>query len=156
MASRSTTNKAPHTILCLVGVVAVLTGSFGTSAVAAKSKKIEEKWTAEALIPYPLGYDTCDAAPAGGSNKVMHTLKTPGRGTLTITMDGFMGDWDLYVYDADGRTLASSTSSVGVHQEKVTVILASMRFVTVEACNFLGSSSAQLRSLYTYTEERKK
>ena len=153
MASKLTSSRSIRAILCIMGIFTLFTGSFVTSAVAAKSKKIQEKWTAEALTPYPLGYDTCDAAP-GGSNKVMHTLKTPGRGTLTVIMDDFIGDWDLYVFDADGRTLASSTSSVGVHQEKVTIILASMPFVTVEACNFLGSSSAQLRSLYIYTEEK--
>lgn len=116
---------------------------------AAKKKKIEDSWTAQGL-PFPVETASCQNG-IEGVNLVNHELKTPGKGTMDVTMTGYVGDWDLWVFDPDGNALGSSTGFVDVPTERVVVPIRGMSHVVVLACNFAGGPTAEVTSIYTYS-----
>src|SRR5687768_12465786 len=96
--------------LIALGLVASFTA---TPALAGKAKKKKvTKTISETIdvtaVPFP-NYSsyTATAQPgcsAGqeGVHKMTKAFETPGAGTLTLSMSGFTGDWDLYVFDDAG------------------------------------------------------
>lgn len=129
-------------------VVALSMGALVPSA-AAKKKKQTDSWTAQGL-PFPVETASCNNG-LEGVNLVNHELKTPGKGVLDVTMTGYLGDWDLWVFDPNGNALGSSTGFVDVPTERVVVPIRGMDHVVVLACNFLGGPTAELESVYTYS-----
>ncbi len=130
-------------------VVALAMGLFVPTAAAKKKKKIEDSWTAQGL-PFPVEVSSCQNG-VEGVHLVNHELKTPGKGVLDVTMTDFVADWDLWVFDASGNALGSSTGFVDVPMERVVVPIKGMDHVIVAACNFLGGPTAELTSVYTYS-----
>ncbi len=136
-------------IVLVVVALTVLAAVPGTSAAKKKSKTITDSWTATAPVPFPVEVSSCQNGPDTLSTH-LHELKTPGKGELTVTMTGFVGDWDLWVFAPNGTVLGSSVNFVDVMTETVTAFIRGMPTVTVMACNFAGGPTAELESIYTY------
>lgn len=132
----------------LVVAVALVAAIPGTTQ-AKKAKKITDAWTATAPVPFPAEVDSCQNGPETVSTS-LHELETPGKGQLTVTMTGFVADWDLWVFGPDGEVLGSSINFADVPTETVTTFVRGMPTVTVMACNFAGGPTAELESVYTY------
>ena len=146
-------------LLAALAIGGLLVASVPGSAVAGKRKTIKEEVTFTAPVPAPI---YSDVDPAGclwqGSqedvNKDTYTFETPksrGSGTLNFRLDGFEGDWDLYVLGEEGNVLAESTADETVPYETVIVKLPSASTVDIVACNWQSTSpSAAGHLLYKY------
>jgi hypothetical protein len=118
----------------------------GAMTPALAGKKKSGSFTASGL-PYPHPTDGC-LGSTEGVNKTTQPLKTPLAGTLTVTMDGFDGDWDLFVTDADGGEIISSTSSQLTGDPPVEEVVFSVTKglqLQLVACNFGGGPGAEVK-----------
>lgn len=125
-------------ILALVAVIAV--------APATAAKKKSGSFSAENPVPHPDPAAGCPGAPDDLSRTVV-PLKIPFSGVLTVTMSDFMGDWDLFLTDADGEHIVSATESQlqgAPPQEEVTIYLPKGFSVQMLACNWVGGPSAEV------------
>ena len=122
-------------VVACLGVVAA-----AGPATAGKSKK--GSFEAQNMpFPHP---DGC-AAGEEGVHKTSSPLKAPFAGALTVTMEGFEGDWDLFVTDADGGILGEATSSQLTGDAPVEEIILGVKAkqeIVMVACNWLGGPGA--------------
>ncbi len=126
----------------------------------AKSKKIQETHQVTAL-PFPnLSSATGTPTPgcsAGqeGVHKMTFPFQTPGAGTLTVTTEGFTGDWDLYVFDGEGVVLGRGDQEQipggAPPEEEIVLALKSGTTVDIVACNWLGEPQNEFTYTYVYT-----
>jgi hypothetical protein len=142
-------------------VIGLVAGSFAAPATAQKKKqkKVEESFTAQAL-PFPNLSSATETEDRGclagieGVNKVSHAFTTPGAGTLTAHMAGFVGDWDLFITDAEGKEIDGSVNDQALDmapaEEKVTVKLKKGQDVHIVPCNWLGAPQAEIHIEYVY------
>ena len=72
-----------------------------------------------------------------------HVLKVPGKGKLTIVLDSpdptgtGNTDWDMYVTDAAGESLAEGTG--GTSHEEVVIKFKKAETINVAVCNLAGA-----------------
>ncbi len=132
-------------LILVMGLVA----AFAAPA-AAKKKKVEEEWTATAPVPGPAAQVDNTNCGIENASFVSHPFTTPGKGVLDVSMDQFVGDWDLYVRDADGNTIGSSAGFVEATVERVVIPLDAKQDITIQSCNFVGGPTAHLLLTYTY------
>jgi hypothetical protein len=130
--------------LTILTVLALVLVAAAAPAFAGKSKK--GSFTADNMIPFP-GPDGCNAADGGteGMNLVNEPFKAPANGLLTVTMVDFQGDWDLFLNDADGGMIVSSTESQltgAAPQEEVSIVITKGMQVLMTPCNYAGGPSA--------------
>src|SRR5918992_148496 len=103
-----TTMRKAVILIMAMGLVAALVAP----AAAQKKKTVEEEWTATAPVPGPAAQVDPSTCGIENASFVSHPFSTPGKGVLDVSMDQFVGDWDLYVRDGDGNTIGSSTGFV--------------------------------------------
>ena len=67
---------------------------------------------------------------------------SPGRGRLEVYMEGFLGDWDLAVFDEDGNVLEESLEEQipggAPAEERLQVRIRRNQEIVMVACNWLG------------------
>lgn len=152
-------------MLVMLLTLGLLAGSLAAPAAAQKkknkksTKKVEESFTANAL-PFPNLSSSTGTEDRGclagieGVHKVSHAFTTPGVGTLTAHMAGFVGDWDLFVTDADGKELHGSlndqATAGAAAEEEVSLKLKKNEDIHVVACNWLGAPEALVHFEYVY------
>ena len=136
--------------LAVVLVVLLVTGSLGSPAVAQKKKKgthIHDTFAATA-VPLPLtASDTTGLTPgcsAGveGIHKVTHQFTAPGKGILKVYIEGFTGDWDLYIF-VEGMAMARADASqappdLAPPEEEINYPMTKGQAVDIVACNWAG------------------
>ena len=134
-------------LVLAAGLAAVLVAA---PASAGKKKRIDETFTAQAL-PLPnlssatgTSMRSCFAG-IEGVHRVTVDLGEPGKGTLTASMEGFTGDWDLavivdevYVYSVEDQTTGAPP------EESVTFPVGAGQSVQVSACNYAGAPEAEV------------
>lgn len=146
--------KALASILAAGLVFGMLAGP----AVAGKKKKISKTFAAGPNIPIPNadpGATFGHSCMAGeeGVHKTTVAFKTPGKGTLDVSIENFQGDWDLYVLDAAGNRIGTSEASQlqdAPPVERIMVPLAAKKTYSIVACNFAGGPTADGKYTYTY------
>ncbi len=149
--------KAVVSIIAL-GLVASLTASPALAGKKKATKTISNTISATA-IPFPnLSSHTGTAQPgctAGqeGVHKHTHPFETPGAGTLTLSMSGFTGDWDLYVFDDAGVIVGRSENAqadpaMAPAEEAIEATLAARKTYDLIVCNWAGAPQATVE--YTY------
>lgn len=142
-------------LVAIVSISALVLGLATAPALAGKKKKtVTEDWSVMA-VPGP--FDPGTAFPEGclgmsveGVHRVSHAFTTPGTGVLDASMTNFVGDWDLYVADADGNELGRSAGFVDVTTERVIVSAKKGQELSIVACNLYGGPTADLSLTYTY------
>ena len=143
--------KAIVTVL-LAGLVAGVPGS----AAAGRTKTIHKEFSAGPLAPMPnvaedVGHSCLTGAE--GVHKSTVAFKTPGRGTLQVSVGEFDGDWDLYVLDSSGNRIGTSEASQiqgAPQEESLTLKLAAKKTYSIVACNFAGGPTAAGHYMYKY------
>lgn len=150
--------------LIALGLVASFTA---TPALAGKAKKKKvTKTISETIdvtaVPFP-NYSsyTATAQPgctAGqeGVHKLTKAFEAPGAGTLTLSMSGFTGDWDLYVFDDAGVAIARSDNeqvgqTMAPPEEKIQMPLEKGRTYDLVICNWAGAPEASAELSYVYS-----
>lgn len=148
--------KAITTILAL-GLVAA---AFSAAPALAKKKKtvtVHEEFSAGPHAPMPSGLDGSTEGcleSTDGVNKTTVEFTTPGKGIITVTLEAFEGDWDLYLLQ-DGNLLAGSSSSQlegAPAEEKIMMNLGAKKAVSIVACNWAGGPTAEGMYMYKYTK----
>jgi hypothetical protein len=134
-------------------IVYVLTAALVASLVAAPAAAnrhrrvhVHESFAAEAL-PFPnlSGVTGTERRGCFAGIEDVHwvgeNFRSPGRGRLDVYMEGFLGDWDLAVFDRRGRVLAESLQdqTAGAEaEERLRVRLRRNQRIVMVACNWLG------------------
>jgi hypothetical protein len=83
-----------------------------------------------------------------------HPFTVPARGRFDIVLDSpdptgaGVTDWDLYLLDADGAIVSSSTSEFS--HEQLSLKLKKKQGLTIWVCNLLGQPSGTVRYTFTY------
>ncbi|HEX2058256.1 MAG TPA: PPC domain-containing protein [Actinomycetota bacterium] len=152
--------KALATLIAL-GLVASFTAG---PAVAAKKKKKVTKTIEETIdvtaVPFP-NYSSSTGTPTPGCSagqegvhKLTRAFETPGSGTLTLSMSGFTGDWDLYVLDGGVAVARSDNAQVpdqAPPEEKIEMPLAKGKTYDLVICNWAGAPQASANLKYVYS-----
>lgn len=135
-------------LTALFAAVTIVAG-FSSTALAAKPKKIHETFGAS-LAPFPKLAAWGDAAgltkpgcTAGeeGVHWVAQDFTAPGKGTLRVYMEGFVGDHDLYIFKDDVPLIRSENSQAqdqAPAEEEAVYPMAKGETITMVACNWLG------------------
>jgi hypothetical protein len=133
-----------------ITVAGLMAGLVALPAHARGKKKVNESFTAQAA-PFP-NLSSATGTPvrscfAGVEDVhwVSVEFTAPGKGTLTASMEGFVGDWDLaivldgiYFYSVEDQTAGAPA------EEEVVVPLKPKQTVAVAACNFAGAPEAEV------------
>lgn len=147
-----------------VVVVLVLCLAIAPASAKGRRRVITETYTARAL-PYP---DMTPGAvpPAKGSCQYQTYIgedprrwfKAPGSGTLTVRMDGFAGDWDLYLLDGIFRLIVGSTQNQITEgapaNEELVLGMTRGQAVYIAPCNWLGQPEVEVTYEYVYFSKR--
>lgn len=129
----------------------------------ARGQKVEDSFTAQA-IPLPnlsssTGTDQRSClAGLEGVHKVSHPFSSKAAGILDATLEGFTGDWDLFITDADGNEILGSVGDQATAgapaEEEVALTLKPKQEVNIVACNWLGEPEVTVN--YTFVPGKKK
>lgn len=127
------------TVRLVAGVTGAILLVSSAGPAVANHDRVEGGFSAEAP-PAP----RCDV----GINEVAETFTTPFGGFMFVQMTGFVGDWDLYLRDAEGNKIKASTNSndpvYGNPDEKLGVWVEGGRKLSIVACNWAGGRSAEV------------
>src|SRR5687768_6955339 len=137
----------------------ILGGAALPAGAAGKKKKIQESFTAQAA-PLPNYSSVTGTADRGclagveGVHKVSHAFKVPANGTLSAIVEGFTGDWDLFLTDADGKEIVGSAedqTAGAAAEESFTLPLKKGQEVNITPCNWLGQPQVEVS--YTFVSK---
>lgn len=134
--------------LTLVPLVVVGVAAAPSFAAPAKPKPITKTFLAAANPdPTPNATGACSQDVPGGEH--VETFKVPAAGVLAVTLNGFQGDWDLCLLDAQGEVLGESVGFVEATEESVTLKFKKATPVQIVAQNGIGGPTA--KGKYTFT-----
>ena len=140
----------------MVALALGLVAGIGAAPASAGKKALKYTFTAPASNP-----TTTDVDPMGcvgeasveDVNKDTYAFKAPrhrGKGTLSFRIDGFVADWDLYVFK--GTSVIGSSTSDNLSQDYEAVTVGGIRGGTklkIVACNW-SSPTPQANGTGTY------
>jgi hypothetical protein len=89
---------------------------------------------------------------AEGVHKVIVPLRVPFEGLLSVTLDGFTGNWDLSIRAGRDEQLGGDFSAEEDVPSKATAWVERGRVIQLVACNWMGSETATLS--YELVERR--
>ena len=134
----------------------LLVGSLGATANAGK-KTVTKNFTLLAPVAAPI---LTDVDPNGCLNteedvsKDTYAFKAPKHkksGTLSVRIDGFEGDWDLFVLKGDTVLAESTSDNLSQDFEAVTVgRIKGGTKLNIVGCNWSGSPQAEGSLAYKY------
>lgn len=139
-------------IIAVLASFALVVGLVAAPAAAGKKKKkkvkVHDSFSAQ-LLPLPNISSFTGTARPGCTAGVQdvhwaaHEFESPGKGDLRVYMEGFTGDWDLYVFeDGDVPIARSDNEQVGASmappEEEVVVPLKPKQTVQLAICNWFG------------------
>ena len=147
------------TTCALVTLVAV--GGLTTlpAAAATKPKPITKTYAMQlAPVPNPPMGTSCLDSKLEGVAMHTETVAAKGKGTLTVKVTGFSGDWDITVVDAKSNAVlgvgGGTTTGGGAPATKGTdtavVKVARATTFKVRTCNFAGTPQATGSYAFTY------
>lgn len=136
--------------------IKVLAASLALVVVAspglAGKRTLKKSFTAT-NAPFPMSGSVQPGGCANGEEGIHKTtipFKTPGKGTLSVELGNYVGDWDLHVA-INGSIIASSNGD----QAAVTEQISGLRFakgaqLDIIACNWSGGPTADGNYTYVY------
>jgi hypothetical protein len=146
-----------RTLALVATAGAVAFGAFAPATAATKTKPITIEYDVQGLPnPQPLPSGTsCLEDQYEGISRTTKTIKTTGPGVLSVTLNGFSGDWDITLMDQDGEELAvgDGTSTGGgapATNGEDTLVQKFKKASTfkVAVCNFAGTPQAHVKVSY--------
>jgi hypothetical protein len=148
-------SRRPLVLVAAAGLLAA--GAYAPATAATKTKPITMEYDVQGLPnPQPLPSGTsCLDDQYEGFSRTTKTIKTTGPGVLSVTLNGFSGDWDITLMDQDGEELAAGagTSTGGgapatAGEDTLVTKLKKPGTFQVAVCNFLGSPQAHVKLSY--------
>lgn len=99
-------------------------------------------------VPVPFG-DCEGVNPAAWD---AHPFTAPGAGKLEVNLVGSslpQADWDMYLLDASGAAIASSTGPTST--EQILLKFKKKEKVTIKVCNLIGDQAGHVSYKFTFT-----
>jgi hypothetical protein len=140
-------------LIALAAALGLVASLGAAPAFAGKKTSVHESFGAT-LAPFPklaaVGEQAGMTRPgctAGqeGVHWVAQEFTAPGKGNLRVYMEGFTGDWDLYVFDGDVPLYKSeagqvpvATTEIAPAEEEIIAPLKKGQVITMVACNWAG------------------
>jgi hypothetical protein len=142
-----------RTRTALVASIALVAGigSFSPALSAPKPKPVTKSYTATAATPGPtnVALGVCNGDIPGSFYD--ETFKAPYKGKLMVDQTGFVGDWDLGLFQ-DGALSAQSAQDVTADPQTPEHIegfkLKKGEEVVIRSCNFSGGPTANLKYVF--------
>lgn len=140
-------------ITSLVAVAAA--GSFAPALAAPKPVTKTYTATAGTADPTPAlgtatGAEVCE--PMNAAAKFSEPFKVPYAGTLKVDMTGFVGDWDMAVFQGD-KQLAFSAQDVSDPVDRPEAVTLKLKkagtTIEIRSCNFAGGPTAKMAYVFT-------
>ena len=137
-------------------VAGLATAMVAGPAAAGRTKTVHKKFTAGPHAPMPITGDINDEGcrqGVEGVHKTSYAYKTPGKGTLSVKLHNFEGDWDLFVLSGSGAVLGASDASQltgDAPQETISLRLGKGAKIQIVACNWAGGPTADGHYTYKY------
>lgn len=132
----------------VLAVLPVALLGVAAAPILAAPKPITKSYTATASPdPSPNANGACARSLIGGEH--IEPFKAPVPGKLAVEMTAFQGDWDLCVFDKNGRLLASSAGFVDVPKEAVSIKLKKPTELQIVAQNLIGGPTAAMKYVFT-------
>lgn len=138
--------------------LAALVAALGAVPALAGGKTTKDSFDAQAL-PFPnYSSETGTAqrsclAGQEGVHKVSHPFTAPAKGVLSAKVEGFTGDWDLFLTDSTGKELAGSVGDQieggDPATEEVSLPLKPKQVVNIVPCNFAGQPTVTVNFQFT-------
>lgn len=137
-------------LIALIAAAALVASLGAAPAIAGKKKKVHETFGAT-LAPFPnLSSVTGTPRPGCAAGQqdvhwVAQEFKSPGKGTLRLYMEGFLGDHDLYVFAGDMKLAESiqDQTAGAPAEEEISIPLKKGQKVTLIACNWAGGPEVE-------------
>jgi hypothetical protein len=142
-----------------VAIVALLAaGSYAPAMAHPKKKPITKSYDLNLLPLWESPTEACSTATTGGAlvgvSIDIQTIKPTGPGLLAVKVDGYQGDWDISVRDADGaeigRGSGNDTPNAGPGAESFEMKFKKPEPLQIAICNFSGTPQAHASFTYTY------
>ena len=142
-----------------VAVLGVLVaGAYAPATAAPKKKPITKSYDLNLLPLWESPTEACSTASTGGAlvgvSIDIQTIKPTGAGFLAVKVDGYQGDWDISVRDADGaeigRGSGNDTPNAGPGAESFEMKFKKPEPLQIAICNFSGTPQAHATFSYTY------
>jgi hypothetical protein len=119
---------------------------------AGKRATVKKSFSVTAA-PFPMSGSVQPGGCANGEEGIHKTtipFRTPGKGTLSVELSNFVGDWDLHVA-VNGSIIASSNGDHEAVTEQVSGLpFAKGAKVDIIACNWSGGPTADGTYTYVY------
>ena len=119
---------------------------------AGKKKTVKKSFSVTAA-PLPMSGSVQAGGCANGEEGVHKTtipFKTPGKGTLSVELSNFVGDWDLHVAMNDSIIASSNGDHTAVTEQLSGLRFAKGSQVEIIACNWSGGPTADGTYTYVY------
>ncbi len=147
------------TRLAVVAMVVASIGVAGDAALAGPRKPITKTYTATAVAPDPSNIVV--VTPEGCSMLVpssFHVEKftAPGPGSLKVDIVGFLGDWNLGLFNSKGKSIGAATAInngspvIADPGDTAYAELHKPETISIVACNVVGGSTATVTYTFTF------
>ena len=124
-------------------------GALALPSAAAPPKPITKTYTATA-VPSGIGMvNYCDGLPTT-HDKHFEPFNAPAKGSLKVSMTASAGDWDIFLLDASGATIAES-ATIGLDPETYAFKVKKAQKLSLMTCNAVGGPTAEVTYTFTFT-----
>lgn len=132
----------------------MLPGASVSAAESSSRKPVRGSFTARAVPAAQYVATGCEDAVSENLSQMV--FKAPGDGLFEATMDGFRGDWDIWVVDEKGEYLAGSWNIQGwvgeQPGERVAAPLERGDKITMFVCNFDGQPEVVVDYVFRFLD----
>ena len=138
--------------LAVVGLLAA--GAYAPATAAPKKKPITKSYDLNLLPLWSNPSAACVDPQFEGISEDIQKITPTGPGFLTVKVEGFTGDWDISVKDADGAEIVKGSGNdspnPGPGVETAEVKFKKAEPISIVICNFAGTPQAHASFTYTY------
>ena len=145
-------------VATLAALGVLLAGAFAPADAAPKKKPLTKSYDLNLLPLWESPTEACATSTTGGAlvgvSIDIQKITPTGPGFLSVKVDGYQGDWDISVKDAEGTEIAkgsgNDTPNAGPGAETFEMKFKKPEPLQIAICNFTGTPQAHATFTYTY------
>jgi hypothetical protein len=132
----------------------LVAGAYAPATAAPKKKRITKTYDLM-LLPIQANPTAAFVTPElEGISVDTQKISPTGPGLLTVKVNGYYGDWDMSIKDANGDEISASSGNdspnPGPGEETAEVKFKKAEPIQIAICNFAGTPQATATYTYTY------
>jgi hypothetical protein len=141
-------------VATLATVGLLIAGVYAPATAAPKKKPITKSYDLTLLPVQADPNAACVTPELEGISVDTQKISPTGPGRLTVKVNGYTGDWDMSIKDANGDEISASsgndTPNAGPGEETVDVKFKKAEPIQIAICNFAGTPQGHATYTYTY------